>query len=71
MSKGLYETIERAKKVLKIGDRIRATRGCNPRPHIFIFDGWDGNWIVSKSGINDIYAGHITHVNGIIVNFNT
>lgn len=30
----------------------------------FTFAGWDGHWIVSKSGINDISASSITHVNG-------
>lgn len=57
------EASEAAKLVLKPGDRIRASHGCRSMA-TFTFAGWDGHWIVSKSGINDISASSITHVNG-------
>ena len=52
-----------ARAVLKPGDRIRASRGCGPKA-TYTFAGWDGPWIVSRSGINDIAASSIVAVNG-------
>lgn len=57
-----------AKKILKRGDRIRATK-CPGTKRWFIFERWDGNWIVSKSGIDDIAACCIDRVNSKIVDF--
>ena len=61
--------VENAKKVLKRGDRCRGSHGCGPKS-TFIFERWDGNWIVSRSGISDWAAGKIDRVNGFPVNFN-
>lgn len=57
-----------AKNILKAGDRIRASR-CGGIRATYTFVCWDGDWIVTKSGINDIAAIHIDKVNGNQVNF--
>lgn len=59
---------KQAKKMLKAGDRIRVTR-CPGTRRWVIFEGWDGNWIVSKSGISDICAANIDRLNGDAVDF--
>ena len=58
-----------AKKVLKKGDRIRVTK-CPGTKRTITFDHWDGNWIVSKSGIDDYSATTIDKLNGETVDFN-
>jgi len=63
-----YKCTENAKKVLKTGDRIRV-RKCPGTKRWITFDGWDGYWIVSKSGINDYSAGTIDMLNGEPVDF--
>lgn len=57
-----------AKRVLKAGDRIRVTK-CPGTKRVITFAGWDGDWIVSKSGINDYAASCVDMVNGESVNF--
>ena len=57
-----------AQKYLKAGDRIRVTK-CPGTKRYITFAGWDGNWIVSKSGINDYAASAIDRVNGVTVDF--
>jgi hypothetical protein len=60
---------EKAKKILKSGDRIRVTK-CPGTKRTVTFAGWDGHWIVSKSGINDYAAANIDRLNGEPVDFN-
>lgn len=56
---------KRMKARLKEGDRIYAMRAeCGCKHATYTFDGWDGNWIVSKSGIDTIMAATITKING-------
>ena len=43
-----------AKKFLSPGMRFRVTK-CPGNKRWATFSGWDGNWIVSKSGINDYH----------------
>lgn len=57
-----------ARKVLKAGDRIRVTK-CPGTKRWITFSGWDGDWIVSKSGINDYAASTIDSLNGNPVDF--
>ncbi len=57
-----------AKKVLKAGDRLRVTK-CPGTKRVITFAGWDGDWIVSKSGINDYAASCVDMVNGERVDF--
>lgn len=59
---------ENAKKVLKEGDRIRVGR-CGGMHATYTFSHWDGNWAVSKSGIDDLSARSITKLNGKAVDF--
>lgn len=59
---------ENAKKVLKPGDRFRATK-CPGTKRWATFVRWEGYWIVSKSGIDDFSARHIDRVNGKPVDF--
>jgi len=51
------------KGILKRGDKIGCTR-CPGTKRVFIFSAWDGNWMVSKSGINDYHPINIYSVNG-------
>ena len=60
--------MENAKKELKPGDRLRVTK-CPGTKRWITFAGWDGNWIVSKSGINDYSAGCVDMVNDAAVDF--
>lgn len=57
-----------AKKVLRVGDRIRVTR-CPGNKRTVTFACWDGNWIVTASGISDIGAGTIDMLNGEAIKF--
>lgn len=59
---------ENAKEILKRGDKISSTR-CGGRKSAFTFDHWDGRWIVSKSGIDDIAAINIYKLNGVVIDF--
>ena len=59
---------ERAKKVLKPGDKIRSRR-CPGRLVTYRFSHWDGSWIVSASGIDDIAAVNIDRLNGQPISF--
>lgn len=58
----------RAKRVLRTGDRIRVTK-CPGTKRWITFDHWDGDWIVSKSGIDDYSASTIDRLNGDPVSF--
>ncbi|HEY0149890.1 MAG TPA: hypothetical protein VGB70_12915 [Allosphingosinicella sp.] len=60
--------VERAKAVLKPGDRIRVTR-CLGLKRTFTFDGWDGQWAVSRSGISDLHPASIDRLNGVPTTF--
>ena len=57
-----------AKKILKPGDRIRARGGCR-RKSTITFAGWDGNWIVSKSGGSDYAPASVDKLNGVSVDW--
>lgn len=57
-----------ARKILKPGDRIRVTK-CPGTKRWITFSGWNGDWIVSKSGINDYAATTIDRLNGKPVDF--
>lgn len=60
--------IENAKRVLKPGDRLRVTK-CPGNKRWITFAGWDGNWIVSKSGIDDFSPRCVDRVNDQTVDF--
>lgn len=60
--------VENARAMLRAGDRIRFTK-CPGTKRWATFVGWSGNWIVSKSGIDDIAALCIDRVNDQPVNF--
>jgi hypothetical protein len=60
--------VENAKQVLVAGDRLRVTK-CPGTKRWISFAGWDGNWIVSKSGINDYAASSVDMVNDKPVDF--
>lgn len=57
-----------AKKVLKPGDRLRVTK-CPGTKRWITFAGWDGHWIVSKSGIDDYSPLCVDMRNGAPVDF--
>ena len=62
------KAVENARKTLKPGDRLRVTK-CPGTKRWITFTGWDGPWIVSKSGINDYSASCVDMVNGAAVDF--
>ncbi|MCE7026410.1 hypothetical protein [Jiella avicenniae] len=54
---------------LKAGDRLRATKAeCSSREASFTFSGWDGGWIMSKSGCS-IAPLSVYSVNGKVLRF--
>lgn len=59
---------ENARNFLKVGDRFRVTK-CPGTRRWATFAGWDGYWIVSKSGIDDYSARCIDRVNDDPVDF--
>lgn len=59
-----------AKKVLKYGDKVGCTR-CPGTKRVFIFSHWDGDWMVSKSGIDDYHPTNIYSINGFKPKFKT
>jgi len=66
--KRFYAAVENAKQVLKVGDRLRVSK-CPGTKRWITFAGWDGHWIVSKSGINDYAASCVDMVNDVSVDF--
>jgi len=68
--KRFHEAVANAKKVLKKGDRIRVTK-CPGNKRTITFERFDGNWIVSKSGIDDYAAMCVDRLNGKPVCFYT
>lgn len=62
--------VEKARKVLKPGDRIRVTK-CPGTKRWITFAGWDGLGIVSKSGISDYSPRSVDMINGKPVDFRT
>ena len=66
--KRFHAATKNAKKVLRVGDRVRVTK-CPGTKRTITFSHWDGPWIVSKSGIDDYSATTVDRVNGIAVNF--
>jgi len=61
---------QNAKKVLKPGDRVRVSK-CPGTKRWVTFAGWNGHWIVSKSGIDDYSPGAVDMLNGAEVDFKT
>lgn len=60
--------VDNAKEILKPGDRLRVTK-CPGTKRWITFAGWDGAWMVSKSGINDYSPGNVDMLNGAPVDF--
>jgi len=57
-----------AKTILKPGDRLRITK-CPGTKRWITFSHWDGNWIVSKSGISDFHPAAADMLNGSPIDF--
>lgn len=57
-------------RTLKRGDKIMVKR-CGGLRVRYTFERWEfnGQWAVSKTGVNDIHAIHIYKVNGKLVDF--
>jgi len=58
----------KAGELLKPGDRFRVSK-CPGTKRWATFAGFDGYWIVSKSGIDDYFPGHVDMVNSSPVDF--
>lgn len=56
------------KPVLKPGDRLRVTK-CPGKKRWITFAGWNGYWIVSKSGIDDYAPCNVDRINGRAITF--
>lgn len=65
---GFRDTTAKAMAILKLGDRIRITNRQGRRVYVE-FSHWDGRWIVSKSGVQDIPANAIDRINGQPIDF--
>ena len=52
----------KAREVLKPGDRLRVTK-CPGTKRWITFAGMDGDWICSKSGINDYSPSSVDRIN--------
>lgn len=63
-----YRARDRAKALLKPGDRIRVSR-CGGLLRTYTFSHWDGFWAVSVSGISDLSPTSIDRLNGAPVSF--
>jgi dsDNA-specific endonuclease/ATPase MutS2 len=59
---------KKAKEVLKVGDRVGVVQ-CQNKKKVITFSHFDGNWIVSKSGINDYSPCSVYSLNGNPVSF--
>ena len=57
-----------ATQVLKRGDRLRVTK-CPGTKRWITFECWNGQWIVSKSGIDDYHPINVDRRNGEPVDF--
>lgn len=69
MNKSRYfQAVHNAKKSLKYGDRVRVSK-CPGTKRYISFECWNGDWIVSKSGIDDYHPMNVDMVNGKAVNF--
>lgn len=66
--KRLYAATEKAKKILKKGDRIRVTK-CPGTKRTITFDHWEGSEIISKSGLGEYTATTIDQLNGETIDF--
>jgi hypothetical protein len=55
---------------LRVGDRLRVTK-CPGTKRWITFAAWSGQWIVSKSGIDDFHPINVDRLNGEPVNFLT
>lgn len=64
----IVEATDRAKKVLKPGDRIRVTK-CPGTKRTITFSHFDGLEIISKSGLGEYAAITIDRLNGEPVSF--
>lgn len=64
----LEQATRAAKKVVKKGDRIRVTK-CPGTKRTITFDHWNGNEIISKSGLGEYAAMNIDRLNGSRVEF--
>lgn len=61
---------QNAQAILKPGDRLRVTK-CPCTKRWITFAAWSGQWIVSKSGIDDFHPINVDRLNGEPVNFLT
>lgn len=59
---------DRAKALLKPGDRLQVEYGCSNRIINVTMTGWEGVWICCRS-YNDIHAHHVRKVNGVPISF--
>ena len=60
--------VQGAKKVLKVGDKLRVAK-CPGGNRTITFSRWDGDYVVSKSGIGGFHPICISKLNGAPVNF--
>ena len=57
-----------ANKILKNGDRI-SVNCCGGTKKTYVFDFFDGQWIVSKGGTSDIHPVNVYKLNGNNIDF--
>lgn len=57
-----------AQRLLKPGDRVRVTK-CPGTKRTITFACFSGQWIVSRSGVEDYHPINVDRVNGLPVDF--
>lgn len=64
------ESVQRAKKVLKAGDKVRVLPcRCWAKKVNIIFSHWDGQFMVSVTGRSEYHPDYIDRLNGKEINF--
>ncbi|UTC28316.1 hypothetical protein GURKE_02850 [Brevundimonas phage vB_BpoS-Gurke] len=61
-------SVTRAKALLRRGDKVRLTI-CGGGQATYVFADWDGEWMVSKSGVNELHPYNVVRLNGKPLSF--
>ncbi|USN15426.1 hypothetical protein KIKIMORA_02800 [Brevundimonas phage vB_BpoS-Kikimora] len=61
-------SVTRAKALLRRGDKVRLTI-CGGGEATYVFDCWDGEWMISKSGIDELHPYNVVRLNGKPLSF--
>lgn len=60
--------VARAKSLLRRGDKVRLSI-CGGGQATYVFECWDGEWMLSKSGVNELHPYNVVRLNGKAISF--